>query len=336
MNSTIMLAWVAWWVASVWAMRCYTQKAPQWRLIDIPNARSSHTQPTPRGAGLIMGGAMGVASALSVFFWGCPEGLSLAWWCGLALIVGVGFWDDCGHASPWVRLSAQGVAVCALVLPLAPWWPACWYSLPPSVFVPLWLVSGVWAINLMNFMDGADGLAASESSGLMIFGLCVLLPLQAWWLAALCASMLCLNFTYLFWNWPPARLFMGDSGSTLLGYVQVSVALMAQCVHGVPLWLWVMVHALFGVDATLTLVRRACAGEPILQPHKRHAFQRLLQTGWSHQRLLSVKGGLNAALVLLALWTHKHPEHLWTALGLVLMGVLALYLWIEKQRSMFA
>ncbi len=258
------------------------------RLLDQPNARSSHRQPTPRGGGLAFVVVAAVASALS--------GLAAArgpWTIAslplLALPLAlVGFLDDRHNLPAGLRYGAQLLTALLLILlsPLA--------SPLPLPALALLLIAATAVINFTNFMDGLDGLVA----GCMAVAFAALaIKLSAPWpLWALVGALL----GFLLWNWSPAKVFMGDVGSTFLGAVFAGLVLQA------PSWpealgLLLVATPLLG-DACLCVPRRLLAGQRVFQAHRLHLFQRLHQAGWPHARVSSLYIGATAVLALALLW----------------------------------
>ena len=159
----------------------------------------------------------------------------------------------------------------------------------------------VWHTNLYNFMDGMDGFAGGM--GVVGFAACAGL---AWAggsasLAALAAVIAGACLGFLAWNFPPARIFMGDSGSSVLGFLAAGVCLHADVAGIFPLWLGVLVFSPFIVDATVTLVRRTLKGEQVWVAHRSHLYQRLVGLGWSHRRTVLHEYALMLACAATAL-----------------------------------
>lgn len=248
------------------------------RLLDQPTARSSHTQPTPRGGGVVVVLIALLASALAARQLGFA-GLIAVPFIALPLAL-VGLLDDRHNLPARWRYGVQLLTAALLLAPLGLPWLA-W---------PLLLLAITAVINFTNFMDGLDGLVA----GCMAVALsAAALQLAAPWpLWALVGALL----GFLLWNWSPARVFMGDVGSTFLGAVFAGVVLQAP---GWPEALGLLLVATpLLADACLCVPRRLLAGQPIWQAHRLHLFQRLHQAGWSHAR---VAGLYIAATALLAL-----------------------------------
>jgi Fuc2NAc and GlcNAc transferase len=255
-------------------------------VLDVPNPRSSHGVPTPRGGGvaivLVTSAGLTVLALRGVLR---PELLYALSGGGLAVAL-VGFVDDRRSSSAPVRLTVHfAAALWAL------WWLG---GLPPLRVGTHLLTSGwlgyvfgalgiVWAINLFNFMDGIDGIAASEAIFVAVAASLVLPVNAGIGLAALTFAAACGGF--LVWNFPPARIFLGDVGSGYLGYVIVVLAVAATRDNPVALWVWLILGGAFFVDATVTLVRRTLRNERVHQAHRSHAYQWLARRWRSHGKV---------------------------------------------------
>ncbi len=258
-----------------------------WALLDMPNDRSLHAVATPRSGGLgilagLLAGCVIASGALSI-----PDRMwALA---ALCLVAGVSFADDVYRLPPFVRLLVQVVAAVilvfpaayalrALVLPGIVWYPPAW------VFEAFSLLFIVWMVNLYNFMDGMDGFAGGMTcigfATLALLG--VLAGAPAYALAALMVSLAAVGF--LPFNFPPAKLFMGDVGSGSLGLLAALFLLWADRAGLFPLWLGALVFSPFIVDATWTVIRRTLRGQKPWQAHREHFYQRLVRLGWGHRR----------------------------------------------------
>jgi Fuc2NAc and GlcNAc transferase len=254
-------------------------------VMDIPNHRSAHITPTPRGGGVAF--VVSILVSIPCMNWLgflTPVG-SLALMCAGVFVATLGSLDDHGYLNAGWRL--LGHAVAAL---LALYWMQgfptinfIFWTLPAGLWLNIFgFLYFIWLINLYNFMDGIDGLAASEAicvctSAAFIYWLCgdsglMALPLV---LAASVAG-------FLLWNWPPARIFMGDAGSGFLGYILAVLSLQATHMYVQLFWSWLILLGVFIVDATYTIVRRACQGDKIYQAHSTHAYQRVSRRFGSH------------------------------------------------------
>jgi Fuc2NAc and GlcNAc transferase len=264
------------------------------RLLDQPNARSSHSQPTPRGGGVAFVLVAAVAGSIGWFgaafsgqpgFAGTQLAMSALPLLALPLAV-VGFFDDRHSLSAGLRYGVQ-LATALLVILVSPL-PLPWLALP------LLLIAVTAVINFTNFMDGLDGLVAGcMSVALAAAALRLSAPWPIW---ALVGALL----GFLIWNWSPAKVFMGDVGSTFLGAVFAGMVLQA------PSWpealgLLLVATPLLG-DAFLCVPRRLLSGQRVFQAHRLHLFQRLHQAGWTHARVSSLYVGATAVLALALLW----------------------------------
>ncbi len=296
-------------------------------LLDVPNERSLHRTPTPRGGGVAI--VLVTLAALAGLAVAGPIPARVAWTLGVggALVAGVGWLDDRRGLSAPVRVLAHAVAAA---------WAMAWIWGEPAPAAILGAVSIVWAINLYNFMDGIDGLAAVEavSVGAIAGALLLLAGNTALAMVSLLVAAAAAGF--LVWNWAPARIFMGDVGSGYLGYIFGALALLSHRVGTVPLTLWLLLLGVFLFDATVTLLRRMARGERWYQAHRLHAYQRLVQAGLSHAWVARLVLLVNLVLGALA-WVAQ-MRYLSVAAA-VLAGTVVLtvlYLAIERRRPMYA
>ena len=239
------------------------------RLMDHPNARSSHISPTPRGGGLAFVLVSVLASVIALF----RAELSTAFFDGLLLLVlplaFVGFLDDRHNLPSGLRFGVQLFTALPIILvsPL----PITWTALP------LLLIAVTALINFTNFMDGLDGLVAGcMFVAISTTAIALSLPWSIW---ALAGAL----FGFLVWNWSPAKVFMGDVGSTFLGAVFAGLVLQATS-WSEGLGCLLVASPLLG-DAFFCVPRRLLAGQRVFQAHRLHLFQRLHQAGWSHARV---------------------------------------------------
>ena len=240
--------------------------------IDLPNQRSLHTRPIPRtgGLGVVAGVACGWLLAGVVL----PKAL----WLGAMLLVLVSFLDDRYGLPTVLRFLLHGLVAVWLVMTL---------GLAPGWAVPA-VLAIVWMTNLYNFMDGADGLAG----GMAVFGFAayaLLLVTHGQAGLGLAAAMIASAAAgFLLFNFPLARVFMGDAGSIPLGFLAAGFGLLG-IMRGVwAVWFPLLVFAPFVLDATVTLLGRGWRGEKVWQAHKQHYYQRLIQMGWNHKRMALV------------------------------------------------
>lgn len=245
-------------------------------VMDIPNERSSHSVPTPRGGGV----AIVIAFLLALPF---LHGLnllsnSMLW----ALLIGglgisvLGFLDDHGHIAARWRLLGHFLAAIWLLSLLGGLnvinvfgqdVNLLWLGHILSVFYIVWL------LNLYNFMDGIDGLASIEAICACLGGAVLYLVLGYAESAFLPLTLALAVAGFLFWNFPPAKIFMGDAGSGFLGFILAVLSLQAAWLESDLLWSWIILLGVFIVDATYTLVRRLLRGDKVYEAHRSHAYQ---------------------------------------------------------------
>jgi Fuc2NAc and GlcNAc transferase len=271
-------------------------------VLDVPNPRSSHAVPTPRGGGA----AIVLVTTVGLLVLALFRMLRLDLTCALAggglAVALIGFIDDRRSLSAATRL---------MVHFLAAFWALAWLGGLPAVRVGQHLISLgwfgyligacgiVWAINLFNFMDGIDGIAASEAIFIALVGALLVPSLvngAGVGLAALVFAGACGGF--LLWNWPPASIFLGDVGSGYLGYVIVVLALSANRDNPVALWFWLILGGAFFADATVTVLRRLLRGERVHQAHRCHAYQWLARRWGSHRKVTVAMLAVNIVWLL--------------------------------------
>ena len=239
----------------------------------------------------------------------------------------IGFADDRRSVAFPSRLAVQFAA--------AAWAVWCLGGLPPirigaGTTSLGWLgdiiatIAIVWTLNLFNFMDGIDGIAASEAVFVALAGGAISVAageptgLVACALAAACAG-------FLLWNWPPARIFMGDVGSGYVGFTLAVLALSATRAYGAAPWVWIILGGIFFVDATITLLRRLARRERIHQAHRTHAYQWLARRWASHRRVTLAAILVNVIWLLpWALLAWRMPERASWALLAALAPVVVI------------
>lgn len=248
--------------------------------MSVPNERSLHDKPTPTGGGIAII-LTWYAGITILFFSGIiEESLFLGLMCGILLAI-VSLIDDMIGLKPLIRLFIQFITAIAafyLIGGLRPLiMPQIHFNYNFIVY-PVSIIGIVWFINLFNFMDGVDGFAASEAVtvGLVLFfmsGNIINLVL------VVCVA------GFLFWNWPRARIFMGDVGSTQLGFILVITGIYFHNTFSFSILNWIMLTSPFWFDATLTLLRRWNNRENIGEAHYKHAYQRAVQSGFTHLKV---------------------------------------------------
>lgn len=284
------------------------------QLMDIPNARSSHTRPTPRGGGVAI--VLSFLLALGALYLGeaIPVALFIALLGAGGLVALVGFLDDHKHVPARWRLIAHFAAA---------GWALFWLEGAPELsFFGITVDAGplgavmfalylVWMLNLYNFMDGIDGIAGVEAvtvgigaalmhavalsgdhgTASVTFG--SLLPV-----ALLPLLLACAVSGFLIWNFPPAKIFMGDAGSGFLGIVLG--VLSVDAAHRAPelFWGWLILLGVFVVDATVTLLRRLKRSEKVYEAHRCHAYQHASRRWGGHLPVTVWVGAINLLWLL--------------------------------------
>ncbi len=275
-------------------------------MIDLPNARSSHAVPVPRGGGV--GIVVVFLSAVVWLFLKQVIPVKLAWALlggGLAIAV-VGLADDRFKLSPWPRLAVHSLAAGWAVWSLDPLRP---FQFGSNNFHWAWVSRGIafigliWLTNLFNFMDGIDGLAGTEAVCVSGFG-AVLLFLNGFpSYARLSLALAAASLGFLVWNWPPAKIFMGDVGSGFLGFTLGVMALFSSNASPELIWPWLILLAAFFVDATVTLLRRMFSRARWHEAHRSHAYQHAAQATGSHAKVTLAVAAINLAWLFPLAWT---------------------------------
>jgi Fuc2NAc and GlcNAc transferase len=298
-------------------------------LIDIPNARSSHFEPTPRGGGLAIVFAWFLALISLILLQRLDRWVGFALLGGGGLIAATGWLDDRFGVSAGLRATIHVVAAVWAV-----WCLGGFQSLDIGVgVVPLGMVGNVlvvvaiaWLVNLYNFMDGIDGIAAVEAVSVALIGGALLAFAGAGGMALAVLSLAAATGGFLVLNWPPARIFMGDVGSGLLGYAFAVIGLASERAGAVPLVVWLILLGVFIVDATATLFYRIINRERWYEAHRSHAYQRAVQAGYSHRTVTVAVLGLNAVLALVAVGASVKPTLLPVALAATVGGLSLIWL----------
>jgi len=296
-------------------------------VLDLPNLRSSHRVPTPRGGGL--GIAVTTLAALWLLWltnyvdWRLFSVIAL----GGGLVAVTGAIDDVKSLSVPVRLAVH-LLVAGVSIYQLQWFGTVQVGdqfIELGIFgYALGLVGIVWTLNLFNFADGIDGFAASEA----IFITCGWLMLggphsSSGTIIAFAGA--CAGF--LMWNWPPAKIFMGDIGSGFLGFVIAVLAIDAAQENPAALFVWLILGSAFFADATVTLIRRIVRGEPIYKAHRSHAYQILARRWNSHRSVTLAVMGLNIVILLPVAWLANSQRSWAAAIAFCTVAALGTLAW---------
>jgi len=264
---------------------------------DLPNPRSSHQVPTPRGGGIaiVLSFVLGFAVAVR----GIPSPLVCGILLPALLVAAVGYADDIRHLSARTRLTVHVFASvgCGSTIFVA---NRLALSFVDVLWVAVFALGIAWLINLTNFMDGIDGLLAVQavSVSLVAAGLCWMRHDE--WIAELYLILAASSLGFLFFNWSPARIFMGDVGSGFIGCIYGALMLLSYLRGTLPLQTGLILYAAFVCDATYTLFVRAGRRCALTVPHRDHAYQKAVQRGFSHAKVTCVVAAIN--VLWLAPW----------------------------------
>jgi Fuc2NAc and GlcNAc transferase len=325
----IAIVTLATWGLSEW-IRAYARRAG---LLDVPNQRSSHVVPTPRGGGL----AIVVCTLLAVL--SMHLGGQLLFRYAVALIVGgglvalVGALDDRLGLPAYLRLFAHCAAAGIVVGLIGAVGSLSVGHITVNLGYAAWpitMIGIVWFLNLFNFMDGIDGIAISQAIFMSIAG-AVLAAINGAptgiAVAMFVFSASCLGFVPL--NWPPARMFMGDVGSGFLGFTLAAFALATVVLGALSVWTWILLSGTFLVDATVTLVHRLLRGEKVYLAHRSHAYQHLSRKWHSHGRVTVSFMAVNIGWLLPLAWLSERSNDSAPLIAAIGIAPLAAVAWIS-------
>jgi len=316
---TVILGFLVSIALSLLATALVVDCARRFGWLEQPSIRGLHREVTLSrgGVGFVVFSAIALTFVLSI-------GALEVWQVTLLMAAGLcialmGFIDD-AHPLPILpRLGTQFAMVALAVWVLSP--------IPMSLAALILVIAWVWTVNLFNFMDGIDGLVAT---GVACIGLTAAiltaiggqLDLSIAWviLAGACVG-------FLRWNWPPARIFMGDVGSGYLGYVTALLAVVSIQRGAITIWSMLVLASPFWVDTGFTLLRRMLRRERWYEAHRQHAYQKLVLRWGNHRRVTLLLLGLQVAVITpLALWIHFRPDFA-VAISIVVVLVLSVAVW---------
>ncbi len=307
------------------------------QLIAVPTRRGLHETPTPVGGGM----AIVISYCVGLVFCTIRETLSGSELAVLLMPIPVavsGLLDDRFDVDYRIRLAVQGICGGGALLLIGqlpallvgPWeWDGYFLSL---LLLPAIMI---WLTNLYNFMDGIDGIAGSESAFVSLSAAIILFNANDTGLAVLCLCIFAGSCGFLVWNWPKARIFMGDVGSGFLGLAFGVLAVLSHAHGSMSLWSWGLLLAVFVVDATVTLVRRVISGQKWSQAHRQHAYQHLA-VRFGHRTVTVGVTIINAFFLLpLAIGAGKHPEYgvYFALLGAIPLVLVALSVGAGKESA---
>jgi Fuc2NAc and GlcNAc transferase len=270
------------------------------KLMDFPNDRSSHDTPVPRVGGIAITITWYASLSILYLFNHIDKSLYYALLCGLPIAI-ISFIDDIKSISAWFRLLIHFIAAISAFYFLGGLRQFLLFDTGFSYIYfiyPVFIIGMVWFINLFNFMDGIDGFASNESIAisLVLFAFSGnIVPL----LLIACVS------GFLYWNLSSKRIFLGDTGSTQLGFILIVLGLYFHNKFNLSILNWLMIAGPFWFDATYTLFLRWRNKEKLSEAHRKHAYQRLVQAGYSHKKVNLILIIINFgffAMILLYRW----------------------------------
>jgi len=286
--STVIIALVVCFIFSVAVTGLLQKYALKHSLIDVPNERSSHSIPTPRGGGLSI--VIPVLFCVAVLFLvgQLQKEIAIALGIGCLLVSIIGWVDDHKHVPALWRAIIYGIAAGLAMYFLGVFnhfQLGAFHLLPVLIGSALAVIWVMWMTNLYNFMDGTDGLAAIQAICVGFLAGILFWVEGQYGVAMVCFVILVSSCGFLFWNWPPAKIFMGDVGSCSLGFCFGVLAVVGEIQETVSFPVFFILLSIFICDAAFTLLMRIFANEKWYQAHKSHAYQRLVQMGASHKKL---------------------------------------------------
>lgn len=274
-------------LASIAFTGAYRLVALRANFLDLPVSRSAHSRPVPVGGGVVIF----LLFLFAVLFLFASDKLSMGQFMALSassVIAIVGFVDDIKELKIQWRIFPQLIASIWAV-----WWIGgipevsfyTWTLSPQWLLNCLGVVAIVWLVNLYNFMDGIDGLAASELAFVNVMSLLFVINNTDSAFSLLSLVSLGAALGFLVWNWSPAKIFMGDVGSGFIGFMLAVIAIISIQQEVMTVWTWLILLAVFVVDATLTLLRRFAGGQKWYQGHACHAYQKAAKRFNSHRKV---------------------------------------------------
>lgn len=311
----------------------YRSLALRVELLDLPVSRSAHSKPVPVGGGVVFA-SLFLLGISYLFFNNELEQEHFLALLGGALVALVGFVDDIKELEIQWRIIPQIMAAV---------WTVWWLGGVPEIGLlgwtlsAQWLLNGlgvlalVWLLNLYNFMDGIDGIAASELVFVNIMSLIFVTNTGSSEVYFLSLISLGSAAGFLLWNWSPAKIFMGDVGSGFIGFILGVLALLTMAQQAMTVWTWVILLAVFIVDSAVTLGRRFMAGEKWYQGHSSHAYQKAARRFNSHQKVTITITLINLVWLAPLAWLSViYPE---LGIALAALAIVPLVVVTEKLRA---
>ena len=307
------------------------KRSRQW-VQDIPGSRSTHESGKPTAVGIVLT----VIMLLSVVLMLDSTYINTIS-CICLVLSALGFVDDCVNLRQSIRLAVQLLTVLYVLWQFPPVEEGHFVDwLPVSVIWIAYLIGWLWSINAFNFMDGADGQAATQMLSFLLTAVFFFVSVGDKDMAVFLIVVSVICAVYLFWNLPNAMMFMGDAGSLVYGFLVAAVAYYGEQRWQIPMTSWIVLHGFFCFDATVTLLRRLFAGDRFLQPHLLHAFHRIrCASVLTDSQALLIQASINVVLAgfAIAIWCYSDLSVVFTVMATIFM--LMYYMWIERLAPMY-
>jgi UDP-N-acetylmuramyl pentapeptide phosphotransferase/UDP-N-acetylglucosamine-1-phosphate transferase len=304
-------------VVSFYGVELFRRWSLRRELLDIPNERSSHVTPTPRGGGLVI--CLVSLLTFLIYTWVTGSEFYAAYFLGALVIIFISWIDDVKNISPFLRILFHSLAAAGVVWSLGgfaeilvPFYGTVNLGLWGEALAFLWIV---WLINAYNFMDGIDGIAAMQALtagiGWSLAGWLLGIESVAFYGGVLALSA----FGFMLLNWQPAKIFMGDVGSAFLGYSFAVLPLFSlhaghnNIPHSVLPWMGLFLVWFFVFDSVFTLLKRLLRGEKIWRPHREHIYQKLVISGMPHRRVAALYGLGSSIIVTILILALGNSEY---------------------------
>ena len=290
--------------------------AVKFRILDVPNIRSSHVLPTPRGGGLAIVICWYTGITFLFAYNQIDDNLYYAFLSGSILAI-ISLIDDIKSLKPVIRLSGQLISASLAVLFLRDNLfinISGWIIDSEFVLIPFFIIGIVWFVNLYNFLDGIDGYASIEA-------ICIAGVIYIFTGNIICLLIVASITGFLFWNWPKAKIFMGDVGSTQLGFILIVLGIYLNNENRFSIMDWIILTSPFWFDATYTLFRRWKNNEKLSQAHKKHLYQRIVQSGFTHLQTDLALISINILLAFIILVINEYSM-LTLPLFIIVIGIM--------------
>jgi len=309
----------------------YRRFALQYGILDAPNHRTSHVQVTPSGAGIVFISIWLIMLCITYRHNLLSQIYFFELFIPTLMIATVSFFDDYFNLRKRYRLLTHFAAAFIALYFIGPAGMnlGSYYISYSILLLVIYAFYIVWSINLYNFMDGLDGLAATQAIFIFIVSGILLMVFDAPILSYLSMLLAFSILGFLVWNWPVAKIFMGDVGSTSIGLLVALFSISSQRSTSISFLIYIMLYLPFIYDTTITLLRRVIRCEKWYEPHHQQGIHRLYSHGWSHRKVLLSLIVLDSFILILVIGSVCYPDYLYSLFLIDLMVVGYLYYGIE-------